>query len=80
MEINFPPIEPGKPDAKEKFNTCKHRSPNPVTKTMSNCCSSWKKDGFMCFKFNLFPLNELTCKECEAYERSEIINGRNQPI
>jgi hypothetical protein len=55
----------------DKFNTCRHRSPEEITKTIKRCsCQGGdiEAKGFFCFKKNLFKINEQYCNVCEMYE------------
>jgi hypothetical protein len=54
-------------DAIEKFETCKFRSSNQLTKV--SCCSG-NITGFRCTKLNIYPLSfKDNCKDCSQYSR-----------
>lgn len=50
-----------------KFETCKHRSENMLTKR--SCCSSNDIKAYYCMLKNIFPLSfSRDCSKCNQYE------------
>jgi hypothetical protein len=54
-----------------KFDTCKHRSPEPVTKIIKRCScrgGNYEQKSFSCLKRNIFNINHTFCESCQEYE------------
>lgn len=54
-----------------KFNTCKFRSENPITKTIKRCScqgGDYVANGYMCYEKQIFQVTEEFCKNCEVYQ------------
>ncbi len=53
-----------------RFNTCKHRSENPVEKITRSCCSSsTREEAYECVLRNIFKLTSETCASCNVYQK-----------
>lgn len=53
----------------DKFQTCKHRSSEIISKKVKVCCNNWQDmQGFECPVKGYFPLNGNHCANCEAYQ------------
>lgn len=53
----------------EKFNTCAHKTAEPLTEKVRICCNNYKDvNGYGCLKRKIFPLDEKHCAECQEYE------------
>lgn len=53
------------------FDTCKHRSVDPIVKIIKRCSckgGDYEKHGFSCLKRNIFNINHQFCSTCEEYE------------
>jgi hypothetical protein len=54
-----------------KFDSCKHRATEP-TKTIIKRCScqggNYEKEGYFCYKRQIFGINHSFCESCEEYE------------
>lgn len=53
------------------FDTCKHRSLDPIKKVIKRCScqgGNYEKEGFFCNKRQIFGLNHQFCSTCQEYE------------
>jgi hypothetical protein len=54
-----------------KFDTCKHRSKEQVSKLIKRCScqgGNYEAKGFMCYKKNIFKVSPGFCEACNEYE------------
>jgi hypothetical protein len=54
-----------------KFNSCRHRSNEEVSKTIRRCScqgGNLETKGFLCYKRNIFKIDENFCNACNEYE------------
>jgi hypothetical protein len=54
-----------------KFDTCKHRSIDPIKKLIKRCSckgGDYEQEGFFCLKRQVFNINHQFCSTCEEYE------------
>jgi len=53
------------------FDSCKHRSPEPISKIIQRCScqgGNYEVKGFFCNKRNIFKLEPSICQTCELHE------------
>ncbi len=58
-------------DQPNKFDTCRHRSEQEISKTIKRCScqgGNYETKGFFCYKKNIFKVNHNFCATCDQYE------------
>lgn len=54
-----------------KFDDCKHRSKEEITKVIKRCScqgGDFETKGFFCFKRNIFKVEKGFCDSCNEFE------------
>lgn len=54
-----------------KFDTCKHRSTEEISRTIQRCScqgGNYEVKGFFCHKKNILKLEPEICINCDEYE------------
>lgn len=55
----------------EKFETCKHRSEDDKGQVVTTCCAQVLREGYFCFRKEIYNLNPYMCEKCDLYEKKE---------
>jgi hypothetical protein len=58
-------------ETSNKFDTCRHRSPQEITKMIKRCScqgGNYAEKGFLCLKRSIFKVEPNFCQACDQYE------------
>jgi hypothetical protein len=57
-----------------KFNNCKHRSSEKITKTIHRCScqgGNYQQEGYQCLSRNIFSIEPNICAHCASFEKKD---------
>ena len=59
------------PDLNNKFNTCRHRSQEKMTRIIKRCScqgGNYTEEGFYCNRRSIFKIDQHFCQSCDQFE------------